>query len=81
MSYLSQDDDPNARFRRIEIDMHNALLMLQALCEAEGIEASSITSGSQDTSSNMSSPHGTSDISLQFEGSDHDSSTDDPQVL
>jgi hypothetical protein len=54
----------------MEMNSQNTSLMLQALCEAEGINVSSIIDESP--SSNESSSHVMSDMPSQSEQSDHD---------
>lgn len=52
------------------MNFRDTSLLLQALCEAEGIDVSSIIDESP--SSNVSSSHVMSDIPSQSEQSDHD---------
>jgi hypothetical protein len=51
----------------MEMNSHRASLMAQALCEAEGIDVSSVTREVQDQS-----PHATSDMPSLMETSIHD---------
>jgi hypothetical protein len=59
------------KFARMEINMNDIAIMVNALCEAEGIDVTSITSDAQDQSSSLLLPHFASDMPLQLEGSDH----------
>jgi hypothetical protein len=52
----------------MEINVNDIAIMVNALCEAEGINVTSITSDTQDESL----PHFASDMPLQLEGSDHE---------
>ncbi len=56
-------------FERMEINMNNATLMANALCEVEGIDVASITGDAQGHSSGFPLPHLASDVPLQLEWS------------
>jgi hypothetical protein len=64
---LKQDLIPP--FERMEINLNNAAIMVNALCEAEGIDVASVISDVQDQSSSFPSPHLASDVPLQLEWS------------
>jgi hypothetical protein len=69
--HLRQDNVLIPKFARMEINMNDIAIMVNALCEAEGIDVTSITSDAQDQSSSLLLPHFVSDMPLQLEGSDH----------
>lgn len=52
--------------------MANIDFMLRTLCEADGIDVSSIHSQTPDRSSSLSSPHNTSDMPLELEEGHND---------
>jgi hypothetical protein len=69
--HLRQDNVLIPKFARMEINMNDIAIMVNALCEAEGIDVTSITSDAQDQSSSLLLPHFASDMPLQLKGSDH----------
>jgi hypothetical protein len=66
--HLRQDDVLIPKFARMEINMNDIAIMVNALCEAEGIDVTSITSDAlsdaQDQSSSLLLPHFASDMPL-----------------
>ncbi len=56
-SHTNQDTDIIDQFDRMDMNMDNASAMLQALCEADGLDVSSIINEEDSRPSQMSSPH------------------------
>lgn len=69
--HLRQEDSLIPTFARMEVIMNDIAIMVNALCEAEGIDATSIPSDAQDQSSSLPLPHFASDMPSYLEGSDH----------
>lgn len=65
--HWKQDSELVAQLERIEMQMHRVTLMVEALGEAEGINASSFTNTLQDHLSSLPSPRSTPEIPLQVE--------------
>jgi hypothetical protein len=63
---FKQDDELVGQLDRMEINMQDAFLMLQALCEVEGIDVASITNETHVPSDTPSA------WPSELEGSDHD---------
>jgi hypothetical protein len=74
---VQQDGDMITQFDRMEMNMQDASLMLQAICEAQGIDVSATLDTVQDQSLNVSSGPITSDVPSQLERGGHDDCDDD----
>jgi hypothetical protein len=56
----------------MEMEMQHASSMVEALCDAEGIDVTSVSSETQSDVSHVSSPQPTSDIPLPLEYCNHE---------
>jgi hypothetical protein len=63
---LNQDDELVTQFERLELNMRNTLAVVKVLCEAEGIDVSSIIGDAQHQSSSAHQ----SDMPVQLEKGD-----------
>lgn len=70
--HVNQDAGLLAQLERLNIHMHNLSLMVDALAEAEGSEASSFRTEAEHQLSDIHSPQSTPDIPLHMEEDDHE---------
>jgi hypothetical protein len=72
VSYVIQDADLITRLDRMEMEMQRASSMVEALCDAEGIDVTSVSSETQSDVSHVSLSQPTSDIPLPLEYCNHE---------
>jgi hypothetical protein len=72
VSYVIQDAGLITQLDRMEMEMQRASSMVEALCDAEGIDVTSVSSETQSDVSHVSSPQPTSDIPLPLEYCSHE---------
>jgi hypothetical protein len=70
--HLKQDTDIMPELESLETDMRDLSIMVKALCDAQGIDVTSIPGEAQGQSSSVPSPHSTSNTSLELQGGDRD---------
>ena len=63
----SQDDHPIPQFQDMSMDLRNISAMMEALCEAEGIDVSSMTAGLQGQSLSPATHYSTLETSSQLD--------------